>query len=80
MALCLAEKMVSDEKEAAKAGVQSDAGQSDRDAQTNFSVWRLDDNNNAFLVRDGLTRDEALLLVRDYEARGHKQAYWVSQG
>lgn len=41
------------------------------------SVWRLDDNGNEFPVRDGLTEDEALRLVREYEARGHKQAYWV---
>lgn len=41
------------------------------------SVWRLDDNGNEFLVRDGLTEDEALSLVREFEARGHKQAYWV---
>ena len=41
------------------------------------SVWRLDDNNNEFLVRDGLTEDEALRLVREYEGRGHRQAYWV---
>lgn len=42
-----------------------------------YSVWRLDDNGNEFLVRDGLAEDEALSLVREYEARGHKQAYWV---
>jgi hypothetical protein len=42
-----------------------------------FSVWRLDDNNNEFLVRDGLTEEEALALVREYEGRGHRQAYWV---
>lgn len=41
------------------------------------SVWRLDDNGNEFLVRGGLTEDEALSLVREYEGRGHKQAYWV---
>ncbi|MGE4442422.1 MAG: hypothetical protein AB7D27_13180 [Desulfomicrobium sp.] len=45
-----------------------------------FSVWRLDDNNNEFLVRDGLTEDEALALVREYEGRGHRQAYWVRRG
>lgn len=45
-----------------------------------FSVWRLDDNNNAFLVRDGLTEEEALALVREYEGRGHRQAYWVKRG
>lgn len=42
-----------------------------------FSVWRLDDNNNEFLVRSGLTEKEALALVREYEGRGHRQAYWV---
>lgn len=40
-----------------------------------FSVWRLDDNNNEFLVRDGLTEEEALALVREYEGKGHRQAY-----
>lgn len=42
-----------------------------------FSVWRLDDNNNEFLVRDGMTEGEALALVREYEGKGHRQAYWV---
>ncbi len=42
------------------------------------SVWRLDDNGNEFLVRGCLTEEEALRLVREYEARGHKQAYWIS--
>ena len=42
-----------------------------------FSVWRLDDNNNEFLVRDGMTEDEALALVQEFEGRGHRQAYWV---
>lgn len=42
-----------------------------------FFRLRLDDNNNEFLVRDGLTEEEALALVREFEARGHRQAYWV---
>ena len=45
-----------------------------------FSVWRLDDNNNEFLVRDRLTEHEAQALVREYEAKGHRQAYWVKRG
>ena len=45
-----------------------------------FSVWRLDDNNNEFLVREGMTGEEAMRLVREYEEKGHKQAYWVKQG
>ena len=44
-----------------------------------FSVWRLDDNNNEFLVRDGMTEDEALALVQEFEGRGHRQAYWVKR-
>jgi len=45
--------------------------------EADFSVWRLDDNNNEFLVRSGLTEEDALALVREYEAKGHRQAYWV---
>ncbi|MBV1713987.1 MAG: hypothetical protein KUA37_18565 [Desulfomicrobium sp.] len=45
-----------------------------------FSVWQLDDNNNEFLVRGGLSEDEALELVREFEGRGHRQAYWVKPG
>jgi len=44
-----------------------------------FSVRRLDDNNNGFLFRDGLTEGEALALVREHEGVGHRQAYWVKR-
>jgi len=54
-----------------------DAATGDGRAGKNFSVWRLDDNNNEFLVRDGMTEEEALALVREYEGKGHRQAYWV---
>jgi hypothetical protein len=55
---------------------ESAVSQDERD----FSVWRLDDNNNEFLVRCGLTEEEALALVREYEGKGHRQAYWVRRG
>jgi hypothetical protein len=42
-----------------------------------WSVWRQDDHGSRFEVRRGLTRDEALHLVADFESRGHKEAYWV---
>ena len=51
----------------------------DKRGKGEFSVWRLDDNNNEFLVRDGLTEKEALELVREFEGRGHRQAYWVKR-
>ena len=59
---------------------REDEGGSEGRKEGGFSVWRLDDNNNAFLVRDGLTEEEAQALVREYEARGHRQAYWVERG
>jgi UDP-N-acetyl-2-amino-2-deoxyglucuronate dehydrogenase len=45
----------------------------------NWSVWRTDDNGNTFLVRGGLTQKEALQLVAEFSARGHKQLYFVEQ-
>ena len=57
---------------------RGDGGGSEERKKGGFSVWRLEDNN-AFLVRDGLTEEEALALVREFEARGHRQAYWVER-
>lgn len=58
---------------------REDEGGSEGRKEGGFSVWRLDDNNNEFLVRDGLTEDKALALVREYEGKGHRQAYWVKK-
>ena len=44
-----------------------------------WSVWRIDDNGNTFLVRDGLSHDEAERLVAEFTARGHKQMYWAER-
>jgi hypothetical protein len=38
---------------------------------------RMDDNGNQFVVRADLTRNAAEALARQFEARGHKQSYWV---
>ncbi|MEV6211048.1 (deoxy)nucleoside triphosphate pyrophosphohydrolase [Kitasatospora sp. NPDC051914] len=40
-------------------------------------VMRQDDNGNRFLVATGLGRAEAEALAAEFEARGHKQLYWV---
>lgn len=40
-------------------------------------VCRLDDNGNEFVVARTRTLDEAEALVAEFEARGHKQTYWV---
>jgi len=44
-----------------------------------WSVWRIDDNANAFLVRGGLTLAEAERAAAEFTARGHKQMYWVER-
>jgi L-amino acid N-acyltransferase YncA len=42
-----------------------------------WAVWRTDDTGNSFVVRDRLTRDEAARVAAEFEARGHKQTYWI---
>lgn len=44
-----------------------------------WSVYRIDDRGNTFLVRDRLDRDEAERLVVEFTARGHKQMYWTER-
>jgi hypothetical protein len=44
-----------------------------------WSVWRQDDNGNRFLVRSGITEEEAHQLASEFEARGHKQLYWFER-
>ncbi|MCU0876308.1 MAG: hypothetical protein MUF06_00760 [Pirellulaceae bacterium] len=43
-----------------------------------WTVWRIDDNANTFVVRSGLNKEEAELLAASMEAHGHKQMYWVA--
>ena len=44
-----------------------------------WSVWRSDDNGNTFIVRDGLSPEEAERLVAEFTARGHKQLYFTQK-
>ncbi|MGW6918254.1 SPOR domain-containing protein [Kitasatospora sp. NPDC054939] len=44
---------------------------------TAYRVMRQDDNGNRFEVAAGLAREEAERLAEEFEARGHKQLYWV---
>ena len=48
-------------------------------ASETWAVWRIDDNANTFLVHAQLTREEAVQLVAELEARGHKQTYWAER-
>ncbi|MDH6112615.1 hypothetical protein P3T36_001497 [Kitasatospora sp. MAP12-15] len=47
-------------------------------ASSPWCVMRQDDNGNRFLVARGLTREAAEALAAEFEARGHKQLYWVT--
>ncbi|MFJ4676293.1 MULTISPECIES: SPOR domain-containing protein [unclassified Kitasatospora] len=51
----------------------------DREQRTGVAhrVMRQDDNGNRFLLARGLDRAEAEALAAEFEARGHKQLYWV---
>ncbi|MFE4971830.1 SPOR domain-containing protein [Kitasatospora sp. NPDC056651] len=42
-----------------------------------YRVMRQDDNGNRFVVARDLDRAEARRLAAEFEARGHKQMYWV---
>jgi hypothetical protein len=58
--------------------IQQSKGDNDTDGgsdKPSWSVWRQDDNGNVALVKAGLTRTEALQLIAEYEAKGHKQTY-----
>lgn len=42
-----------------------------------YAVWRRDDNAHEFLVQECPTKFQAIWVQRDYEAKGHRQTYWV---
>lgn len=44
---------------------------------TCWCVMRQDDNGNAFVIARDLVRDAAQAMAADFEARGHKQLYWI---
>jgi hypothetical protein len=43
-----------------------------------WDVHRQDDNGNRFVMEIALPRAEAELILAIYEARHHKQTYWLS--
>lgn len=51
----------------------------DVDSGSTWSVQRQDDNGNVSQIGSGLTKAEARRLAAEYEAKGHKQTYWVQK-
>lgn len=44
---------------------------------TAWLLYRLDDNNNRFEIARFASEREAQAACEVYEARGHKQTYWI---
>ncbi len=44
-----------------------------------WSVVRLDDNGNRFLVSTGHTYTDAQAIADDFQAKGHRQLYEVKR-
>lgn len=44
-----------------------------------WALWRQDDNGNRVLMRRFAEIEEAEREQRAYEARGHKQTYWIER-
>jgi hypothetical protein len=42
-----------------------------------YVLMRQDDNGNRYVVARYVTRDQAQRAADEFEARGHKQLYWV---
>ena len=55
----------------------SAAGERAREGSARFELWRLDDNGNELLVDVLDSEQVAASLVARFEARGHKQTYFV---
>jgi hypothetical protein len=47
------------------------------DSRDLWTVWRVDDSGNVFVVREHLAKEEAQAVANEFEARGHKQMYWI---
>jgi hypothetical protein len=47
------------------------------DRAETWAVVRQDDHGNRFVVKTGLSHQQAEEIAREFEARGHKQMYSV---
>lgn len=47
--------------------------------ETKWVVMRQDDSGNKFEIQRDLSRDQASLMVVEFEEKGHKQLYWMEE-
>lgn len=48
-------------------------------SQEFWTVYRLDDNGNRFVVETRLSHANALRIIAELESHGHKQTYWIER-
>lgn len=46
---------------------------------TKWKIVRQDDTGNAFVIETGLEKEVAENKRAEFEARGHKQMYWIEE-
>jgi len=51
----------------------------DQKPNAKWALWRQDDNGNKFHIKDFENESEADSKALEFEARGHKQTYWVEK-
>lgn len=61
-----------------RAQTQEPSQLSPAGSDSGWQIWRQDDNGNRFMISSGHRRAEAERIAAEFEARGHKQMYWVS--
>lgn len=44
-----------------------------------WAVWREDTHGTRFKMREDLSQEEAQAIAAEFEAKGHKQHYWVEK-
>lgn len=44
-----------------------------------YSVWRQDEHGSTYCINQNLLKEEAERLRQEYEARAHKQTYWIER-
>ena len=48
-------------------------------SSTNWRLMRQDDTGNQFEIVGNLDKEQAVKLRDEFEARGHKQMYWIEE-
>ena len=48
-------------------------------SEARWELWRQDDNGNRVLIQRFASRSEAEERLREFEARGHTQTYWIEE-